>query len=290
VTPRVLAEAEIEEDSNRGNRIINDDENPLLDEHSGHDDDTPELHESAHDNIEPTAPSRINQEKMVERQQKMIEFLFQQNTELLERRGSSTSNAKDKFKMAQPKRYCGGARELETYLGSLRWNFRTHQHLFHDDTDKVQYALDHLGSWAYHTDRDMQKTTMIDPITCGQDLQKNNSPCLNNLDLFVAEIQKMYGDKDRRLNLARKSFGNFPQGYYSAGENIGAYTNRLLRNWRQAEWDEVQFQPMLYDMVWAGLKAALLPKLKLFTKENGKFNSIDELFDRVADVETEPEK
>jgi len=49
-------------------------------------------------------------------------------------------------------------------------------------------------------------------------------------------------------------------------------------------------QPMLYDMVWVGLKADLLTKLKPFTKVNGKFNSIDELFDRVADSETEPEK
>jgi hypothetical protein len=56
---------------------------------------------------------------MVERQQKMIDFLFQHNTELLERCRSSTSDSNDKFKIAQPKLYCGGARELETYLGSL---------------------------------------------------------------------------------------------------------------------------------------------------------------------------
>jgi len=290
VTPRVLAEAEIEEESYSGSKITDDDEDPLSDGESEHDDDTPEPNESAHDNDEPTAPPKINLEEMVERQQKMIDFLFQHNTELLERRRSSTSDSKDKFKMAQPKRYCGGARELETYLGSLRSNFRTHKHLFHDDTDKVQYALDHLGSWAYHSDRDMQKTTMIDPITWGQDLQKNNSTCLHDFDLFVGEIQKMYGDKDRRLNVARKSFYDFPQGYYNANENVRAYANRLRRNWREAEWDEVQFQPMLYDMVWAGLKADLLPRLKPFTKANGKFNSIDELFDRAADVETEPEK
>jgi hypothetical protein len=47
---------------------------------------------------------------------------------------------------------------------------------------------------------------------------------------------------------------------------------------------------MLYDMVWAGLKADLLPRLKQLTKANGKLNSIDEHFDRAADVETEPEK
>jgi len=43
-------------------------------------------------------------------------------------------------------------------------------------------------------------------------------------------------------------------------------------------------------MVWEGLKAYYLPKLKPFSKANRKFNSIDELLDRAADVETEPEK
>jgi len=192
--------------------------------------------------------------------------------------------------MAQAKLYCGGGRELETYLGTLRLNFWTHKLLFYHDMDKVQYALDHLGSWAYHTDPDMQKTTMIDPITWGQDLQKNNSPCLNNLDCFVAEIQKMYSNKDRRLIRARKSFDDFPQGYYNADVQVGAYANRLEQNRREAEWDEVQFQPMLYDMIWAGMKVDQLPQLKLFTNVGGNFDSIDELFDRAADVETQPEK
>jgi len=220
----------------------------------------------------------------------MIDFLFQHNTKLLQRRRSSTSDSKDKFEMARPKSYCGGARELETYLGSLRSNFRTHKHLSHHDTDNVQYALDHLGSWAHHTDRDMQKTTMIDPIPCGQDLQKTNSTCLHNFDHFVGEMQKMYGDEDRRLNVAKKSYVNFPQGYDNANENLRAYANRLRWKWREAEWDEVQFQPMLYNMGWGGLKADSLPKLKPFTNADGKFNSIDELFDRAADVETELER
>jgi hypothetical protein len=61
---------------------------------------------------------------------------------------------------------------------------------------------------------------VIDPITWGQDLQKNNSPCLNNLDLFVVDIQQMYGNMDWRLNIARKSLYDFPQGCYNADENI----------------------------------------------------------------------
>jgi len=149
---------------------------------------------------------------MVERQQKMIEILFQRNTELLEWCRWLTLDKKDKFKMAHLKRNCGGARDLDTYLGSLGSNFRTHQHLSHDHMDKVQYALDNLGSCANHTDCDMQNTTMIDPITWRRDLKQNNSPCLNHLDLFVAEIQKIYSDTDPRPNVARKSFYDFTQG------------------------------------------------------------------------------
>jgi len=65
VTPGVLAEAEIEEDCDRGNRIIDDDEDPFSYEQSGHDDDSPEPSESAHVTDEPTAPCRINLEEMV---------------------------------------------------------------------------------------------------------------------------------------------------------------------------------------------------------------------------------
>jgi len=84
VTPRVLAEAEIEEDHDRVSRIMDDDKDPLSDDESEHDDDTPEPNESLHNNDEPTAPPKINLEEMVERHQKMIEFRFQHDTDLLE--------------------------------------------------------------------------------------------------------------------------------------------------------------------------------------------------------------
>jgi hypothetical protein len=45
---------------------------------------------------------------------------------------------------------------------------------------------------------------------------------------------------------------------------------------------------MLYDTIWAGLKPYLHPKLRRFTKANGRFDSMDELFDRAADLETQP--
>ena len=84
VTPRVLAEAEIEEESYSGRKITDNDEDPLSDGESKYDDDTPESDDHAHDNDEPTAPPKMNQEDMVERQQNMIDFLFQHNTELSE--------------------------------------------------------------------------------------------------------------------------------------------------------------------------------------------------------------
>jgi len=71
---------------------------------------------------------------------------------------------------------------------------------------------------------------MIDPITWGQDLQMNNSPCPNNLDLFVAKIQNRYSDMDWRLNVARKSFYDFSQYYYDADEEVQGYANPLRLN------------------------------------------------------------
>lgn len=44
-------------------------------------------------------------------------------------------------------------------------------------------------------------------------------------------------------------------------------------------WDEVQTQPMLYDMVWGGVNDYLQRKLELFTHENGMFNWINKIFD-----------
>jgi hypothetical protein len=47
---------------------------------------------------------------------------------------------------------------------------------------------------------------------------------------------------------------------------------------------------MLYNIIWAGLKGNLLPKLKPFTKGTRKINTIEKLCDQAANVETESEK
>jgi len=78
------------------------------------------------------------------------------------------------------------------------------------------------------------------------------------------------------------------QGHHNSDGNIPAYVYRLRRNRREAGWDEEQHKIMLYDMIWAGLKPYLHPKLRPFTKANGRFDSIDELFDTAAVIETPP--
>jgi hypothetical protein len=87
---------------------------------------------------------------MLEQQRKLIAIHFQ-NAEL--KPPTARTKLKDQFEITHPKRYCGGPHELETFLGTLRSNFRAHNHLFPGgDTDKVQYALDHRENCVNHPD------------------------------------------------------------------------------------------------------------------------------------------
>ena len=64
----------------------------------------------------------------MEQQRKLINTVMQQNAELMEvnrelRQGSArpeSTTTREKFNMTQPKRFCGGARELEIFIGALR--------------------------------------------------------------------------------------------------------------------------------------------------------------------------
>lgn len=113
----------IEEDAEGVSWIIDDADDTLSDHGSKLDNVTPDPTDSGHDTHELTAPSNINGKGMVERQQKMIDFLVQHNTKQLVWHRSMTIDSRDKGKMRQPKRYCQGARELSTYLSALWLNF-----------------------------------------------------------------------------------------------------------------------------------------------------------------------
>jgi len=234
---------------------------------------------------------------MMEQQGKLVNTVMQQNAELMEvnrelRQGSArpeSTTMRETFKMTQPKQFCGGAWAREIFIGALGSNIRTYSHLFpNGDSDKVQYALDHLGSWANHSDQSQQKTSMTDPVSRAQDLRNQENLRLEDFDLFTTELRKMYGDKELELNAATRAYHEFPQGYHDPKEGVRAYANRLRRNWREADWDQQIHHKMLYGMVWSGLKEYLVPKIKPFTDESGRFNTIDELFDRAEDVESPP--
>jgi hypothetical protein len=128
--------------------------------------------------------------------------------------------------MFNPKRFCGGAVELEIFLGSLRSNFRVHSEYFpQGDIDYVQYALDNLGSWSNHPEPNQRKTSMTDPISWGQDLLAKNSPCLFDFELFVEELRKQYGDKEWVLNTSSQYFTKIKQGHFDKNETVRAYAN-----------------------------------------------------------------
>jgi hypothetical protein len=129
---------------------------------------------------------------------------------------------------------------------------------------------------------------MTDPVSWGQDLRNQENLYLEDFDLFTTKRRKMYGDKEWELNAATRAYHEFPQGYHDPKEGVRAYANRLRRNWREADWDKQIHHKMLYGMVWSGLNEYLLPKIKPFTEESRRFNTINKLFDRAVDVKSPP--
>jgi hypothetical protein len=250
---------------------------------------------------EPTMQSEIaSMRKMMEEQREMLNNAIQQNTqlcvqnaELMEanreyRRESIRPEAtKTKiFDMTHPERYCGGAKELDNFLDTLRSNFQSHAHLFpHGDPDKVKYAASLLSTWNNHPDPAQRQTQMTDPVEWLRDLRRDSDPCLEDFEAFSEEMQKMYGDKDRKLNAAMKCMTDFLQG---ANEPVRVYANRIKANWRAAGWLP-QDNKNLYEIAWSGLRPGLKSKIKPLTPKNGRFDSMEELFDRAADSEVKPD-
>jgi hypothetical protein len=197
-----------------------------------------------------------------------------------------------KFKMVDPPKFCGGAKDLDNFLSHLRQNFRTHEGQFPGgDEDKVTYALSFMGKWSEHAEPDQRKVKMMDPAHWARELRVSQHPCLKDFDLFEKEVQKVYGDKDRTTNAAIAVF----QGYQQAShETVRMFSNRLQSLWREAGWDleNPGTQTVLYDLLWAGFKPYLRTRVKPFAAKlpDGRFGSIDELIDMAADSETSPQQ
>jgi len=73
------------------------------------------------------------------------------------------------------------------------------------------------------------------------------------------------------------------QGYIQLPqESVRAYANHLKANWRQAGWNLQKHEEVLYNIAWAGLRNSLKNKLGLMKPACGRFDTLDEFFDKAA--------
>jgi len=148
--------------------------------------------------------------------------------------------------MTHPARFCGGAKELDNFLDTLRSNLKFHAHFFpHGDPDKVKYAASILSTWNKHPHLAERKTPMTIPVEWLRDIRGDSDPCLEDFDAFSEEMQKMYGDKDRKINSAMKGMTDYLEG---ANVPVRVYANQIQPNWRAAGW-LLQDNKNLYEMV-----------------------------------------
>ena len=250
----------------------------------------------------PTEPELTTQSeiasmrKMMQEQQEMLNNVIQQNTQLCaqnaelmeanrEYRKESIRPKATKtkiFNMTHPERYSGTAKELDNFLDTLRSNFQSHAYLFpHGDPDKVKSAASLLSTWNNHPDPAQRQTQMTDPVEWLRDLRRDSEPCLEDFEAFSEEMQKIFGDKNRKLNAAMKCMTEFLQ---RANEPVRVYANGIKANWRAAGWLP-QEDKNLHQIAWSGLRPGLKSKINLLTPKTRRFDSMEELFDRAADSE-----
>jgi len=158
-------------------------------------------------------------------------------------------------KTVEPLRYSGGAKQLDMFLETLRSNFASHKHLFpRGDPDQVKYAVSFHDTWNNHLDTTQRQTENTDQSEWASNLREAKDPCLEHFELFANELQKMYGDKARRLNSATKAMKEYQQ---LPNKSVRIYANLLKANWRRAGWSLIMHEVVLYDMALAGLLHAL---------------------------------
>ena len=69
-----------------------------------------------------------------------------------------------------------------------------------------------LGKWSGNTEAELPKTHVTNPDEWRTSLMTVSSPCSASFKLFKAEIRRMYGNKDCRLNTVIKVAEKYQQG------------------------------------------------------------------------------
>jgi len=120
---------------------------------------------------------------------------------------------------------------------------------------------------------------MTDPSEWAGESSVASEQCLHEFYLFSQEMAKVYEDKNRQ----RVAVITLMQGYIQhRPESVRAYANCLNANWRQAGWNLQKTKEVLYDIACAGLCNTLKNKVGLITPAWGRFNTIEEFFDKTA--------
>jgi len=240
--------------------------------------------------------TKDDQKEMLEQNQMLLKLLFKQQAKWKEERTrmlteldrsqtidrlENPGNQSTIFKMVDPLWYCGGAKELDKFLKTLRSNFASHMPLFaRGDPDQVKYAVSFLDTRNNHPDKTQRQTENTDPSEWASNRREAKDPCLENFELFANELQKMYRDKDRRLNSATKAMQEYQQ---LPNESVRIYANRLKANWKRASWSFITHEVVLYDRAWAGLRHALKMKVRPWISSGkDRFDTLDQLFDCAA--------
>jgi hypothetical protein len=164
---------------------------------------------------------------MMEEQRDVLNNAFQQNTQLCVQNAELIEGNREYrrqciqpdatktniFDMNHLEWYFGGTKEIDNFLDTLGSNFKYHAHfLLHGDTNKVKYAASLLSKWNNHLDTAQRQTQMTDPVEWLRDLQRDSDPSFEDFKACLEEMQKMYSDKDRKLNPAMNCMIHSLQG------------------------------------------------------------------------------
>jgi hypothetical protein len=97
-------------------------------------------------------------EQQAEWKQEIARMVSERDRSLATDRPENPGNQSKIFKVVDPLQYCGGAKELDMFLETLRSHFASDQHLFpRGDPDQVKYAVSFADTWNNHTDPIHQK-------------------------------------------------------------------------------------------------------------------------------------
>jgi len=92
-------------------------------------------------------------------------------------------------------------------------------------------------------------------------------------------MAQVYGDKERRrvavISLMRE-YIQLPQ------ELVRAYANHVKAKWRQAGWNLLIHEEVLYDIAWAGLRNSLKNNVAPMTPACSRFDTLEQFINKAA--------